>query len=564
MRPILEAVRPLFAFVWLFVITLIWSLYSRNGIINLEPRILFLLFGTLFSNIASRLIVAQMSDTRCDAFNILMWPLVATVAISCFPWYKQLWGVDIAADTERWIVQALTIFVTIAHIHYGQGVVREMCDHFNIRCFKLIDAENDKNVDDVRRNPGFTEPTPCSKNQLKKQRKLAQYLETRVASRKELKRRQITSESSSSENVRIAIDLDYDDIMLGHDIAKCVKQCLRIYTINRRSEKSAQLHFTGIKTDGNIHAAFKKNHGWENWHLKYHFDESHLEAFPKEQLVYLTSESDTILQRLDVKDVYVIGGLVDHNHHKNLCHARATKAGLRTARLPLGEYVDMKTRLLPKWLAPNIITFIGFLLTVVNFLLIAYYDWDFTAANNEENTIPSWVWSVAAINILLYYNLDGMDGKQARRTGTSGPLGELFDHGLDSYSAGLIPIYMFSLFGTDDLPPIRMFSVLWTVFLNFYLTHVEKYNTGVMFLPWAYDVTMWGVSLTMFITTLLGPSIWHYRIFFGLSMANMFEFVLIGSGIVTSHPIILKNIYMYVKITNTVRAEQELEQNATV
>ncbi|KAI9586348.1 ethanolaminephosphotransferase 1 [Glossina fuscipes] len=204
-------------------------------------------------------------------------------------------------------------------------------------------------------------------------------------------------------------------------------------------------------------------------------------------------------------------------------------------------------KLLPKWLAPNIITFIGFLLTVVNFLLIAYYDWDFTAANNEENTIPSWVWSVAAVNILLYYNLDGMDGKQARRTGTSGPLGELFDHGLDSYSAGLIPIYMFSLFGTDDLPPIRMFSVLWTVFLNFYLTHVEKYNTGIMFLPWAYDVTMWGVSLTMFITTLLGPSIWHYRIFFDLSMANMFEFVLIGSGIITSHPIILKNIYMSYK-----------------
>lgn len=89
------------------------------------------------------------------------------------------------------------------------------------------------------------------------------------------------------------------------------------------------------------------------------------------------------------------------------------------------------------------------------------------------------------------YLADGMDGKQARRTGTSGPLGELFDHGLDSYSAVLIPIYMFSLFGTDDLPAIRMFFVIWNVFLNFYLTHVEKYNTGVMFLPWGYDFTMW-------------------------------------------------------------------------
>lgn len=32
------------------------------------------------------------------------------------------------------------------------------------------------------------------------------------------------------------------------------------------------------------------------------------------------------------------------------------------------------------------------------------------------------------------------------------------------------------------------------VFLNFYLTHFEKYNTGVLYLPHAYDFTMW-VSL---------------------------------------------------------------------
>ncbi|XP_065358010.1 ethanolaminephosphotransferase 1 [Calliphora vicina] len=202
---------------------------------------------------------------------------------------------------------------------------------------------------------------------------------------------------------------------------------------------------------------------------------------------------------------------------------------------------------LPRWLAPNILTFVGFLMTVINFLLLAYFDWNFEAANQTVNPVPGWVWSVAALNILLYYNLDGMDGKQARRTGTSGPLGELFDHGLDSYSAVLIPIYMFSLFGTEDLPPLRMFFVIWNVFLNFYLTHVEKYNTGVMFLPWGYDFTMWGVSLTLFLTTLVGPGIWRYRTFFNLSMANLFEFTLIGSGIFTSHPIIIKNIYMSYK-----------------
>lgn len=33
------------------------------------------------------------------------------------------------------------------------------------------------------------------------------------------------------------------------------------------------------------------------------------------------------------------------------------------------------------------------------------------------------------IGLFMYQSLDAIDGKQARRTQTSGPLGELFDHG---------------------------------------------------------------------------------------------------------------------------------------
>jgi hypothetical protein len=36
----------------------------------------------------------------------------------------------------------------------------------------------------------------------------------------------------------------------------------------------------------------------------------------------------------------------------------------------------------------------------------------------------------------VYQTLDAIDGKQARRTGTSSPMGELFDHGCDSVSNG--------------------------------------------------------------------------------------------------------------------------------
>lgn len=221
--------------------------------------------------------------------------------------------------------------------------------------------------------PGTTPGTPLSKNQLKKQRKLAEMLEQRklrrqkererrkekkaVAkanglplsagpSRKELKRRQLsaTSSQSSADAISVAIDLDYDDLMQERDIAKCVKQCLRIYTINRRAAQPLRLHFTGIKREGHIHECFKKNDGWENWHVDYHFDRTHTELFDQKQLVYLTCESDTVLEHPQPGHTYVIGGLVDHNHLKGLCHQRATSAGLLTARLPLSEHVDMKTR----------------------------------------------------------------------------------------------------------------------------------------------------------------------------------------------------------------------------
>lgn len=52
-----------------------------------------------------------------------MWPLLATVGVCCFPWYEHVFGMDLTAQGERWLVHGLTIFVTLAHWHYGYGVV---------------------------------------------------------------------------------------------------------------------------------------------------------------------------------------------------------------------------------------------------------------------------------------------------------------------------------------------------------------------------------------------------------------------------------------------------------
>ncbi|CAK1601175.1 unnamed protein product [Parnassius mnemosyne] len=200
----------------------------------------------------------------------------------------------------------------------------------------------------------------------------------------------------------------------------------------------------------------------------------------------------------------------------------------------------------PVWVAPNLLTFTGFLLTVLNFLLFSYYDYGFHALTEENVTndyIPSWVWAIAAVNLFVAYTLDGIDGKQARRTGTSGPLGELFDHGLDSYSAVLIPTYLYSIFGRDEVSPLRFFFVIWNVFINFYLTHWEKYNTGVMFLPWGYDFTMIGSCVLLLVTSVIGPRAWHVTLPGGVTPGLLFELVLYFSAMITSQTIILWNIY---------------------
>jgi tRNA (guanine9-N1)-methyltransferase len=71
------------------------------------------------------------------------------------------------------------------------------------------------------------------------------------------------------------------------------------------------------------------------------------EPEPKEEykdIVYLSSDSPYTLDRLEPNTSYVIGGLVDKNREKGLCYKRARELGIRTARLPIGEYMVMQSR----------------------------------------------------------------------------------------------------------------------------------------------------------------------------------------------------------------------------
>lgn len=102
---------------------------------------------------------------------------------------------------------------------------------------------------------------------------------------------------------------------------------------------------------------------------------------------------------------------------------------------------------------------------------------------------------------------DGVDGKQARRTNSSTPLGELFDHGLDSWACVYFVVSVYSIFGrgASGVSVFVLYYLLWIVLFSFILSHWEKYNTGVLFLPWGYDVSQ---VVSMYTTSTVATVPW--------------------------------------------------------
>lgn len=157
-------------------------------------------------------------------------------------------------------------------------------------------------------------------------------------SRKALKR---STMAESSCKLTITIDLSFDDLMIDKDIAKLIKQILRCYTLNRRA--MAPLQFSLTSFNGKSKKEMEKHNGYEHWDVKFEPD-SYMNVYSKDKIVYLTSESPNMIDKLDHSCIYVIGGLVDHNRHKGLCHKLAVDNGIKHGRLPLDKFLLMKAR----------------------------------------------------------------------------------------------------------------------------------------------------------------------------------------------------------------------------
>ncbi|THG11376.1 hypothetical protein TEA_018878 [Camellia sinensis var. sinensis] len=112
--------------------------------------------------------------------------------------------------------------------------------------------------------------------------------------------------------------------------------------VNGRCTAPGHLWLTGCQ--GEMEIQLKRLPGFDKWIIEKE-NRSYIEAFQdrKEHLVYLTADSENILDELDLTKIYIVGGLVDRNRWKGITMEKAKEQGIRTAKLPIGDYLKMSS-----------------------------------------------------------------------------------------------------------------------------------------------------------------------------------------------------------------------------
>jgi tRNA (guanine9-N1)-methyltransferase len=144
------------------------------------------------------------------------------------------------------------------------------------------------------------------------------------------------------QSFQVCIDCAYESFMTAKEINSLALQIRYCYSANKRNAHPCQLAATSV--GGGTLEHLKKVNGfdeWSNWAFTVTPDslEQHYQC-NLDKVVYLTSDSETVLETLDDSKIYVIGGIVDRNRLKRAAFDRSVTVGVATARLPIDEHLQ--------------------------------------------------------------------------------------------------------------------------------------------------------------------------------------------------------------------------------
>ncbi|KAL4921792.1 guanine-1-methyltransferase-domain-containing protein [Aspergillus aurantiobrunneus] len=169
----------------------------------------------------------------------------------------------------------------------------------------------------------------------------------------------------------LVIDCGFDDLMMPKERISLGQQLTRSHSENNRSPYNAHIvisSFDKLLKERFETVLHKTHEGWKGVRF---IQEDYLYAAKQAiewmqgpqggklvgpfadnadaksedgEIVYLSSDSPETLTELKPYSTYIIGGLVDKNRYKGICHKRATEMGIKTAKLPIGDYIQMASR----------------------------------------------------------------------------------------------------------------------------------------------------------------------------------------------------------------------------
>lgn len=116
------------------------------------------------------------------------------------------------------------------------------------------------------------------------------------------------------------------------------QQLMFCHAENKKSESPIQMIITGISDDLSTKIS---EVSLGNWPVEMH-RETYINIFEIEKLVYLTADAEEVIDDFEAEKIYIIGGLVDHNRLKMVTLDKANNQGIKTAKLPLHKFPDVK------------------------------------------------------------------------------------------------------------------------------------------------------------------------------------------------------------------------------
>ncbi|KAJ9140646.1 hypothetical protein P3X46_031267 [Hevea brasiliensis] len=205
----------------------------------------------------------------------------------------------------------------------------------------------------------------------------------------------------------------------------------------------------------------------------------------------------------------------------------------------------------PLWMPPNMITLTGFMFLVTSALLGYIY------SPRLDTAPPRWVHFAHGLLLFLYQTFDAVDGKQARRTSSSSPLGELFDHGCDALACAFESM----AFGSTAMCGRDTFWFWVISAVPFYGATWEHFFTNTLILPAINGPTegLMLIYVAHFFTGIVGAEWWvqHFgKSFPFLSWVPIISeiptfravlFIMIAFGVIPTIAFNVSNVYKVVQ-----------------